>query len=165
MGWPRSTAGLFSGNMSDDAVDAYTGAMFDAMPLEVSDALTEEVGVDGREEALERVGLLDDRLSDAGVDWGAVEIEVEGIVGDNLNETTTSEYLSEMINERFGTFLEVSEGYRLKFSVTVTVNEDMGSLKAGESATSDNLGVNMFAIQVDNRWYLLLFDFVLTPFD
>lgn len=151
--------------MSGDAVDAYTEAMFDAMPLEVSDALTEEVGVDGREEALEQVGLLDNRLSEADVDWGAVEIEVEGIVGENLNEMMTSEYLSEVINERFGTSLEVSEGYRLKFSVTITANEDMGSLRAGESATSDNLGVNMFAIQVEDRWYLLPFGFVLTPLD
>lgn len=144
---------LIDEGASDSSVDAYSETMLDAMPPEAIDALIEETGVDGREEAIEQMGSGAARtFSQLESIFDKVDFEVRITVGDELDD----DYI-DGVNEQFDDHdisLEVVEAYSLGIDMTMTAKEDVGLLEAGQTTTQEMSNSGMTAIRIGDQWYL-----------
>lgn len=142
---------IFADDFDDDAIATFAGNYLDSMPDEVVDKAMEESGYT-RDEAIDEVADGIKSSLDSYEDiLDSVSMSFTVNVGDQLDSDDIDDIEDALSDNDID--LDITDGYELEATVTVTAKEDIGRLEKGETDT-ETTNVGAQAICVDGRWYL-----------
>jgi hypothetical protein len=144
---------VFDDGFSDESVDAFAEAVFDAMPPEAIESVIEEGVVDDREELIDQFGDgFFAATSGAESVYDKLDVDVQMTIGDEIDDDVI-----DSLNEEFkdnDLSLEVTEAYAIGVDMTMTAREDVGTIEAGESTSREIGNMGYMAVKIGNGWYV-----------